>query len=51
MVFKNFLLEVDERIAEFEQGLNDLEQAYSVNAINLLFRAIHTIKGGAGFLA
>jgi len=48
-VFKNFLLEVDERIAEFEQGLNDLEQAYSVNAINLLFRAIHTIKGGAGF--
>ncbi len=48
-VFKNFLLEMDERIAEFEQGLNDLEQAYSVNAINLLFRAIHTIKGGAGF--
>ena len=48
-VFKNFLLEMDERIAEFEQGLNDLEQAYSVNAINLLFRAIHTINGGAGF--
>lgn len=48
-VFKNFLLEMDERIADFEQGLNDLEQAYSVNAINLLFRAIHTIKGGAGF--
>lgn len=48
-VFKNFLLEMDERMAEFEQGLNDLEQAYSVNAINLLFRAIHTIKGGAGF--
>ncbi len=48
-VFKNFLIEMAERIAEFEQGLRDLEQAYSVNAINLLFRAIHTIKGGSGF--
>ena len=48
-VFKNFLIEMAERIAEFEQGLSDLEQAYSVNVINSLFRAIHTIKGGAGF--
>jgi two-component system chemotaxis sensor kinase CheA len=48
-VFKNFLVEMAERLAEFEQGLSELEQAYSVNVINLLFRAIHTIKGGAGF--
>lgn len=48
-VFKNFLIEMAERLAEFEQGLSELEQAYSVNVINLLFRAIHTIKGGAGF--
>ena len=48
-VFKNFLIEIAERLAEFEQGLSDLEQAYNVNHINLLFRAIHTIKGGAGF--
>jgi two-component system chemotaxis sensor kinase CheA len=48
-VFKNFLIEIAERLAEFDQGLRELEQAYNVNHINLLFRAIHTIKGGAGF--
>lgn len=41
-VFKNFLIEMAERLAEFEQGLSELEQTYSVNAINLLFRAIHS---------
>ena len=48
-VFKNFLIEIAERLAEFDQGLRELEKAYNVNHINLLFRAIHTIKGGAGF--
>jgi hypothetical protein len=29
-VFKNFLIEIAERLAEFDQGLRELEQAYNV---------------------
>ena len=48
-VFKNFIIEMTENLTEFESGLRELEKSYSVNSINLLFRVIHTIKGGAGF--
>ena len=48
-VFKNFITEMTENLTEFESGLRELEKSYSVNSINLLFRVVHTIKGGAGF--
>lgn len=48
-VFWNFLIEMGERLAEFEQGLAELERGFGMDIVNRLFRAIHTIKGGAGF--
>ena len=35
-VFKNFLIEIAERLAEFDQGLRELEQAYIGLATNWL---------------
>ena len=48
-VFRNFLTEMGERLAEFEQCLAELELSFRMDTVHHLFRAIHTIKGGAGF--
>lgn len=48
-VLKQFLGEMSERVEDLEEGLRELEIAYSLDVINKLFRAIHTIKGGCGF--
>ncbi len=48
-VFKNFLAEISERLIDLEQGLQELDQNFSIDVINKLFRAVHTIKGGCGF--
>jgi two-component system chemotaxis sensor kinase CheA len=48
-VFRNFMTEMGDRLAEFEQGLAELEQNFRMDTVHQLFRAIHTIKGGAGF--
>jgi two-component system chemotaxis sensor kinase CheA len=48
-VFKNFLLEMGEKLEELENGLAELEEGFSEDLINKLFRAVHTIKGGGGF--
>ena len=48
-VFKNFLAEMAERLVDLELGLQELEQNFSIDVINKLFRAVHTIKGGCGF--
>ena len=48
-VFKNFLVEMGEKLEELEEGLSELEQGYSEDVVNKLFRAVHTIKGGGGF--
>ncbi len=50
-VFKNFLAEMAERLIDLEQGLQDLEKEFSIDVINKLFRAVHTIKGGCGFFS
>ena len=48
-VFKNFLVEMGEKLEELEESLSELEQGYSSEVMNKLFRAVHTIKGGGGF--
>jgi two-component system, chemotaxis family, sensor kinase CheA len=48
-VFKNFLVEMGEKLEELEIGLAELEEGFSQDVINKLFRAVHTIKGGGGF--
>jgi len=48
-VFKNFLVEMGEKLEELEESLAELEQGYSPEVMNKLFRAVHTIKGGGGF--
>jgi len=48
-VFKNFLVEMGEKLEELENGLAELEDGFSEDLINKLFRAVHTIKGGGGF--
>ena len=48
-VFRSFLSEMSDRMDDFEQALSRLEQEFSLDTVNELFRAIHTIKGGAGF--
>ena len=48
-VFKNFLVEMGEKLEELEESLAELEQGYSLEVVNKLFRAVHTIKGGGGF--
>ena len=48
-VFKNFLVEMGEKLEELENGLAELEEGFSEDLINKLFRAVHTIKGGGGF--
>lgn len=48
-VFRSFLSEMGDRLDDFEQALSRLEQEFSLDTVNELFRAIHTIKGGAGF--
>lgn len=48
-VFANFMIEMSERLSDIETDLTQLATAYSVEVINRLFRAIHTIKGGSGF--
>ena len=48
-VFKNFLVEMGEKLEELEESLGELEQGYSPEIVNKLFRAVHTIKGGGGF--
>ena len=48
-VFKNFLVEMGEKLEELENGLAELEEGFSEALINKLFRAVHTIKGGGGF--
>ena len=48
-VFKNFLVEMGEKLEELEESLAELEQGYSPEVVNKLFRAVHTIKGGGGF--
>ena len=48
-VFRSFLSEMGDRLDDFEQALSGLEREFSLETVNELFRAIHTIKGGAGF--
>lgn len=48
-VFKNFLVEMGEKLEELEESLAELEQGFSPEIVNGLFRAVHTIKGGGGF--
>ena len=48
-VFKNFLVEMGEKLEELENGLAELEDGFSPDVLNKLFRAVHTIKGGGGF--
>ena len=48
-VFKNFLVEMGEKLEELEEGLAELEEGFAPDIINKLFRAVHTIKGGGGF--
>ena len=48
-VFKNFLVEMGEKLEELEDGLSELENGFSTDLVNKLFRAVHTIKGGGGF--
>ena len=48
-VFKNFLVEMGEKLDELEGGLAELEEGFSQDVVNKLFRAVHTIKGGGGF--
>ena len=48
-VFKNFLVEMGEKLEELENGLSELEDGFSQDVVNKLFRAVHTIKGGGGF--
>ena len=48
-VFKNFLVEMGEKLEELENGLAELEEGFSQDVVNKLFRAVHTIKGGGGF--
>ena len=48
-VFKNFLVEMGEKLEELENGLAELEEGFSQEVVNKLFRAVHTIKGGGGF--
>ena len=44
-----FVQECHEQLAEMESGLLRLEQAPSdTDNLNAIFRAAHTIKGGAG---
>ena len=50
-VFKNFLAEMADRLIDLEQGLQELENQFSIDVINKLFRAVHTIKGGCGFFS
>ncbi len=51
--FKNtYFEECDDRIQEAEEGLSlMMEGARDTDTINLVFRAIHSIKGGAGAFA
>ncbi len=44
-VFKNFLVEMGEKLEELENGLAELEEGFSQDVVNKLFRAVHTIKG------
>ena len=48
-VFKNFLVEMGEKLEELENGLAELEEGFSEEVVNKLFRAVHTVKGGGGF--
>ncbi len=43
-----FFLECEELLASAEQSVETLKDAASDAAINALFRAVHSIKGGAG---
>ena len=38
-----------EKLEELENGLAELEEGFSQEVVNKLFRAVHTIKGGGGF--
>ena len=38
-----------EKLEELENGLAELEEGFSQDVVNKLFRAVHTIKGGGGF--
>jgi response regulator RpfG family c-di-GMP phosphodiesterase len=46
-VFKNFLIEIAERLAEFEQGLSDLEQAYKQHLTPDLIVCDHKIESSS----
>ena len=48
-VFRSFLVEMGEKLEELENGLVELENGFSQDVVNKLFRAVHTIKGGGGF--
>ena len=45
-----FLAEVDEILADTEENLVELEKAPDIGIIQEVFRAMHTIKGGAATL-
>ncbi len=48
-VLKSFSIEMGEKLEELEEGLAELEKGFTQDIVNVLFRAVHTIKGGGGF--
>ena len=49
-ILRDFLTEACEHLEAMEQGLLNLENNRSSSQLNEIFRSIHTIKGGSGFL-
>lgn len=52
LFIKEYLAESREHLADIETDLLDIESAginVDVNLVNKVFRAAHSIKGGAGF--
>ncbi|RMA97509.1 chemotaxis protein CheA [Hydrogenothermus marinus] len=50
-ILSEFLVEADEIVEQLDNDLIELEEnPEDVNLLNKIFREIHTLKGGAGFL-
>ena len=50
-IFEEFLVEADEILEELQNDLVELEQSPDdKELLNKIFRSMHTLKGGAGFL-
>ena len=50
-IFNEFLVEAEENLQKVEENLLELEKdPHNEELLNATFRAMHTLKGGAGFL-